>query len=74
MAGRESEITVWLNNKLGSTDDFWSGISISSRLTKDRLMSAIQYFRSLQAHVKVKLLLAFLHVPRRLRDEVDFEL
>lgn len=65
MASRENDTAQWLHNKLGSTDDLWSGRSISSQLTIEKLQDIKGCFRSLQAHVKVKLLLSFLHIVRR---------
>ena len=72
MAGpsRETDTTIWLNNKLGSTDDLWSGNSICSQLSRERLLSITDCFHTLQAHVKVKLLLAILHVSKRNIEEV----
>ncbi|ESN97808.1 hypothetical protein HELRODRAFT_193204 [Helobdella robusta] len=53
-SSRETDTTIWLNNKLGSTDDLWSGNSICSQLSKDRLLTIIDCFHTLQAHVKWK--------------------
>lgn len=61
----ENETALWLHNKLGSTDDLWSGRSICSQLSKEKLQHIIGCFRSLQPHVKVKLLLSFLHLQKR---------
>lgn len=71
MGSRENETALWLHNKLGSTDDLWSGRSISSQISKERLQDILGCFRSLQAHVKVKLLLSFLHILRRNVAEVS---
>ncbi|XP_050398986.1 negative elongation factor A [Patella vulgata] len=59
------DTALWLHNKLGSTDDLWSGRTICSQLSQERLQSIQECFHTLQPHVKVKLLLAFLHMPRR---------
>ena len=69
-AGRDGDAAVWLHNKLGSTDDLWSGSSICSHLTRERLLSIQECFMHLQAHVKVKLMLSFLHLPKRSVEEV----
>ncbi len=66
---READVAVWLHNKLGSTDDLWSGSSICSQLSRDRLLSIQDCFHTLQPHVKVKLMLAFLHMPKRNVEE-----
>lgn len=70
MASRESDASLWLHNKLGSTDDLWSGSSICSQLNQERLINIQQCFHTLQPHVKVKLLLSFLHLRRRNLEEV----
>ncbi|KAK0051276.1 negative elongation factor A [Biomphalaria pfeifferi] len=59
------DTALWLHNKLGSTDDLWSGKSICSQLSQERLINIQDCFHALQSHVKVKLLLSFLHIPRR---------
>ena len=68
--GRDGDTAVWLHNKLGSTDDLWSGSSICSHLTRERLLSIQECFQHLQPHVKVKLMLSFLHLPKRSIEEV----
>ncbi|CAH1782567.1 unnamed protein product, partial [Owenia fusiformis] len=65
MASREGDTALWLHNKLGSTDDLWSGRSICSQLTQDKLQSIQNCFHSLQPYVKVKLMLSFIHIPQR---------
>ncbi|ESO98384.1 hypothetical protein LOTGIDRAFT_206245 [Lottia gigantea] len=69
------DTALWLHNKLGSTDDLWSGRTICSQLSRERLQSIQECFHTLQPHVKVKLLLAFLHMPRRNTEQwkVDLE-
>lgn len=69
-SAREADTATWLQNKLGSTDDLWSGNSISSQLSQDRLVSIQECFHTLQPHVKVKLMLSFLHIPKRNIEEV----
>ncbi|XP_059151208.1 negative elongation factor A-like [Physella acuta] len=59
------DTALWLHNKLGSTDDLWSGKSICSQLSREKLLNIQDCFHALQSHVKVKLLLSFLHIPRR---------
>ncbi|CAL1540865.1 unnamed protein product [Lymnaea stagnalis] len=59
------DTALWLHNKLGSTDDLWSGKTICSQLSRERLLNIQDCFHALQSHVKVKLLLSFLHIPRR---------
>ncbi|XP_062574097.1 negative elongation factor A-like isoform X3 [Saccostrea cucullata] len=59
------DTALWLHNKLGSTDDLWSGKTICSQLSQNKLQSIHACFHTLQPHVKVKLMLSFLHIPRR---------
>lgn len=72
MGSREGDTATWLHNKLGSTDDLWSGRSIFSQLSKDKLQEIVQCFNNLQPHVKVKLLLSFLHIQRRDVEKVSY--
>ncbi|WAR20855.1 NELFA-like protein [Mya arenaria] len=48
------DTALWLHNKLGSTDDLWSGKTICSQLSQDRLQSIHACFHTLQPHVKWK--------------------
>ncbi|XP_076436250.1 negative elongation factor A-like [Babylonia areolata] len=64
----------WLQNKLGLTDDLWSGRTICAQLSADRLQSIRECFPTLFPHVKVKLLLSFLHLPRRNIEQWQDEL
>lgn len=51
--------------------DLWiNGGSISSQLNKEALRNIKEIFTDLQTQVKLKLLLSFFHIPRRLIDEV----
>ncbi|XP_033757129.1 negative elongation factor A-like [Pecten maximus] len=59
------DTALWLHNKLGSTDDLWSGKTICAQLSHQKLQSIHQCFHALQPHVKVKLMLSFLHIHRR---------
>lgn len=68
------DTALWLHNKLGSTDDLWSGKTICSQLNAERLQNIQECFHALQPHVKVKLLLSFLHLPRRNVEQVRLHL
>ena len=70
---REGDTALWLHNKLGSTDDLWSGASICSQLSRDKLLSIHDCFHNLQPYVKVKLMLSFLHLPKRSLEEVSVD-
>ena len=74
MAVREGDTALWLHNKLGSTDDLWSGGSISSQLSREKLLNIQQCFYNLQPYVKVKLMLALLHLPKRNVEEVSHQI
>lgn len=51
--------------------DLWiAGSSICSQLNKEVLRNIKEVFTDLQTQVKLKLLLSFFHIPRRLIDEV----
>ncbi|CAG2227415.1 NELFA [Mytilus edulis] len=59
------DTALWLHNKLGSTDDLWSGKTICSQINQAKLQNIQACYNALQPHVKVKLMLSFLHLPRR---------
>lgn len=67
---KDEDVAFWLHNKLGSHADLWSSYSISSTLTREHLQSIKSIPWSLEALVKVKLLLSFIHVPKRNIAEV----
>ncbi len=67
---RESDTGLWLHNKLGSTDELWTPLSIASLLTVTVIDNIRLCFSSLSPPVKLKLLLGMLHLPRRTVDEV----
>uniref|UniRef100_T1IIP8 HDAg domain-containing protein n=1 Tax=Strigamia maritima TaxID=126957 RepID=T1IIP8_STRMM len=71
---RDSDTSLWLHNKLGTSNDLWSGGSICSQLNQDVLRNVKECFIDLQVQVKLKLLLAFLHIPRRNVEEWRVEL
>lgn len=70
---RQADTALWLHNKL-STDDSWSGSSLRSSLTQDVLRNIPECFHRLETQVKVKLLMAFLHLPRRVIEETNSEM
>lgn len=70
---RKVDTALWLHNKLYS-DDPWSGSSLRSLLTTDVLRNIPECFHRLETQVKVKLLTAFLHIPRRVLDDTSVEL
>lgn len=72
-ARRQVDTASWLNNKL-STDDPWSGPGFRSLLTPDVLRNIPEFFHRLEPQVKIKLLMAFLHVPRRVLDETSADI
>lgn len=67
---RDSDISLWLHNKLGTTNDTWISGSICTQLTSDVLRNIKDCFPDLQTQVKLKLLLSFFHIPRRNIAEV----
>ena len=72
-SARDSDIALWLHNKLGTSADTWSQGSICSQLTMPLLRNIKDCFMELQTQVKLKLLLSFFHIPKRNVEEVrDF--
>lgn len=67
---RDSDTSLWLHNKLGTSNDSWTGGSICSQLNTEVLRNIKDCFPDLQTQVKLKLLLSFFHIPRRNVDEV----
>ena len=67
---RDSDTSLWLHNKLGTSNDTWINGSICSQLNVSVLRNIRECFVNLQTQVKLKLLLALLHTPRRNLEEV----
>lgn len=67
---RDSDTSLWLHNKLGTSNDSWTGGSICSQLNAEVLRNIKDCFPDLQTQVKLKLLLSFFHIPRRNVEEV----
>lgn len=70
---RQADTALWLHNKL-SSEDPWSGSSLRSLLTQDVLKNIPECFHRLEPQVKIKLLMAFLHLPSRVVEETNSEL
>jgi len=68
---RDSDTSLWLHNKLGTSNDSWTGSSICSQLNAEVLRNIKDCFPDLQTQVKLKLLLSFFHIPRRNVEEVN---
>ncbi|KAK9501517.1 hypothetical protein O3M35_012227 [Rhynocoris fuscipes] len=71
---RDSDISLWLHNKLGTSNDSWTSGSICSQLNNEVLRNIKDCFPDLQTQVKLKLLLSFFHIPRRNVEEWRTEL
>lgn len=69
---RDSDTSLWLHNKLGTSNDSWTGSSICSQLNAEVLRNIKDCFPDLQTQVKLKLLLSFFHIPRRNVEEVSY--
>lgn len=67
------DISLWLHNKLGSSDQ-WAAGSITSQLNKDILLQVKDCFHVLQSQVKLKLVLSMLHITPRSIEEWKDEL
>ncbi|XP_069182360.1 negative elongation factor A [Procambarus clarkii] len=73
-AARDSDISLWLHNKLGTSADTWSEGSICAQLNVEVLRNIKECFVELQTQVKLKLLLSFFHIPKRNVEEWRSEL
>lgn len=69
---RDSDTSLWLHNKLGTSNDSWTSGSICTQLNAEVLKNIKDCFPDLQTQVKLKLLLSFFHIPRRNVEEVTF--
>lgn len=67
---RDSDTSLWLHNKLGTSNDSWISGSICTQLNKEVLRNIKECFADLQTQVKLKLLLSLFHIPRRHVEEV----
>lgn len=74
MAARDFDTALWLHNKLGTSNDQWSGRTIVSQLSKEKLRNIRDCFLDLQPQVKLKLLLAIIHIAKRNVEEWRTEL
>ena len=68
---KDEDVSFWLHNKLGSHTDLWSSFHISSTLTQEHLSSIKSILWKLDTLTKVKLLLSFIHLPKRNITEVE---
>lgn len=60
-----AELSKWLENKLGPSDDLWCSRNICAHLSQEILANCQTCFVDLQTSVKLKLLLSFIHLGRR---------
>lgn len=74
MAARDFDTALWLHNKLGTSNDQWSGRTIVSQLSQEKLRNIRDCFIDLQPQVKLKLLLAIIHIAKRNVEEWRVEL
>lgn len=70
MQTRNMDIIRVLHNKLGISNDTWVTSSVISSWNRDVLSQIKNCFPDLQTQVKMKVLLAFFHIPRRMVEEV----
>lgn len=68
---RDSDTSLWLHNKLGTSTDSWAGGSICSQLNPEVLKNIQECFVELQTQVKLKFLLSFFQFSRRNLEEVS---
>lgn len=74
MASRDFGTALWLHNKLGTSNDQWSGRTIVSQLNQEKLKNIRDCFIDLQPQVKLKLLLSTIHIAKRNVEEWRNEL
>lgn len=74
MANRDFGTALWLHNKLGTSNDQWSGRTIVSQLNQEKLKDIRDCFIDLQPQVKLKLLLSIIHIAKRNVEEWRHEL
>lgn len=74
MTTRDLDTALWLHNKLGTSNDQWSGRTIVSQLNREKLRSIRDCFIDLQPQVKLKFLLAIIHISKRNFEEWRTEL
>lgn len=74
MATRDFDTALWLHNKLGTSNDQWSGQTIVSQLSQEKLRNIRDCFADLQPQVKLKLLLSIIHIAKRNVEEWRSEL
>uniref|UniRef100_H2YIS1 HDAg domain-containing protein n=1 Tax=Ciona savignyi TaxID=51511 RepID=H2YIS1_CIOSA len=67
---RDSDTALWLHNKLGSAEELWIPSSISGIIKTSTIDNIFRCFAVLTTTVKLKLLLGFLHLPRRNLEEM----
>lgn len=63
-----SDIEIWLNNKL---EGAWSSEKISSLLTQNTLDAVKARFSFLETSIKLKLLFSFVTLGKRMREDLD---
>lgn len=74
MTVRDFDTALWLHNKLGTSNDQWSGRTIVSQLSQEKLRNIRDCFIDLQPQVKLKLLLSIIHIAKRNVEEWRYEL
>jgi negative elongation factor A len=68
---RDSDTSLWLHNKLGTSNESWTGGSICAQLNSEVLRNIKECFPDLQTQVKLKLLLSFFQMPQKNVQEVS---
>ncbi|VDD89209.1 unnamed protein product [Enterobius vermicularis] len=63
---RDLDLVKWLDNKLGDSNELWSGRQAASLLSREMLVELETCFQALESHVKLKIVLAIPHLSYRL--------
>lgn len=69
---RDLDLVRWLENKLGNSNELWSGRQAASLLSREMLIELETCFQALEPHVKLKIILAIPHLSYRLITMVCF--
>lgn len=61
---QDTDIALWLHNKLGTSNDSWTASSICWQLNAKVLRNIKNCFHDLESQVKLQLLLSFFHISK----------
>lgn len=65
MSSKDKDVGQWLSNKLSSSEDTWSSVTVAAQLNKERLSAIPSCFLDVNPVVKLKLLMGLVQIPKR---------